>query len=409
MENEVKELLTKLEASTNEIAKLKSEYETAIAKKAGTEDLEAIKAEVATKTEQIKKLSEQLDAIEAKGKIEGSGKKETVLQKLTLGFDSVKDQLADLQSQKTNSVNFNIKAASDIVSIANAYTGSTVGLTSWDNEFARIPRRSPFLRQIIRTRPTIGLYVAWAEQLASEGNAANTAESAAKAQVSMKWVEASMKVKKITAYMKTSKESLADVAFAAAEINDELIYKLNVQLDAGILSGAGTGELLKGILTYTSAFSVTGTVLQDAIAAANQYDVVRAAVGLIASNGKGEFMPNYLLVNPLDAVLFDTQKGDNNHYVLPPFITASGTIIAGVQMVENTGITPGTYVVGDFNKSVLAVREEVNINLGYENDDFTKNLVTVLGEMRAAHYIKANHTGAFVKGTFATDMAALAV
>lgn len=409
MELEVKDLVAKLDEAANELGKMKAEHEKALKGMASIESMDAIKADVVAKTEQIKKLSEQLDTIEAAGKLQMNGKKETVLEKLTKGFKDNESAITSMVSASNASVNFNMKAASDIVSITNAYTGGTYGITEWDNEYARIARRMPFLRQLVRVRPTTGMYVAWAEQLLSEGNAANTAESAAKAQVSMKYVEATSKVRKITAYMKTSKENLQDVAFAAAEINDELIYKINLQLDSGLLSGAGTGELLKGIQTYTTAFAVAGTILADAITAATEYDVIRAAVGLIASNGKGEYSPNYVLVNPLDMVLIDTLKGSNNHYVLPPFIAANGTTIAGVQVVENTGITAGTYLVGDFNKSVLAIREEVNINLGYENDDFTKNLVTVLGEMRATHYIKANHTGAFVKGTFATDKALLAV
>jgi hypothetical protein len=34
-------------------------------------------------------------------------------------------------------------------------------------------------------------------------------------------------------------------------------------------------------------------------------------------------------------------------------------------------------------------------------------LVTILAEMRAVHYIKSNHTAAFVKGTFSTAKTAL--
>ncbi len=49
----------------------------------------------------------------------------------------------------------------------------------------------------------------------------------------------------------------------------------------------------------------------------------------------------------------------------------------------------------------------MNIQVGYVNDDFTKNLVTILAEMRAVHYVKSNHYGAFVKGDFATAIAAL--
>ena len=33
---------------------------------------------------------------------------------------------------------------------------------------------------------------------------------------------------------------------------------------------------------------------------------------------------------------------------------------------------------------------------GLENDDFTKNLRTVIGEMRLHQWVSANHSGAFI-------------
>ena len=42
------------------------------------------------------------------------------------------------------------------------------------------------------------------------------------------------------------------------------------------------------------------------------------------------------------------------------------------------------------------------MRLGWENDDFSKNIVTVLAEKRLMAYIKAQYKTAFVKDTFAT-------
>ncbi len=47
------------------------------------------------------------------------------------------------------------------------------------------------------------------------------------------------------------------------------------------------------------------------------------------------------------------------------------------------------------------------MKVGYENDDFTKNLMTILVEARTVHYIKNNHLNAFVQGDFATAIAAI--
>jgi hypothetical protein len=78
-----------------------------------------------------------------------------------------------------------------------------------------------------------------------------------------------------------------------------------------------------------------------------------------------------------------------------------------MRVVANSGVAVGDFLVGDFKKDILAIREGINIQIGYENDDFTKNLVTILGELRAVNYIKANHVNAFTKGTFATVITAI--
>ena len=49
----------------------------------------------------------------------------------------------------------------------------------------------------------------------------------------------------------------------------------------------------------------------------------------------------------------------------------------------------------------------VAVQMGYENDDFTKNLVTILAEARAVHYVKTNHLAAFVYGDFSDAITAL--
>ena len=53
------------------------------------------------------------------------------------------------------------------------------------------------------------------------------------------------------------------------------------------------------------------------------------------------------------------------------------------------------------------MREDLNIQVGYINDDFTRNMMTVLAEARACFFVKSNDVNAFIKGTFAADRAAL--
>jgi hypothetical protein len=61
----------------------------------------------------------------------------------------------------------------------------------------------------------------------------------------------------------------------------------------------------------------------------------------------------------------------------------------------------------DSTKGNLRIKEDVTIDIGYENDDFTKNLVTVLAEARLVQRVKSNHYGAFVYGDFSDAITAL--
>jgi hypothetical protein len=59
------------------------------------------------------------------------------------------------------------------------------------------------------------------------------------------------------------------------------------------------------------------------------------------------------------------------------------------------------------SKSNYRVRRDLSIVIGRDADDLTKNLYTVVAEIRGCHYIKNNHVGAFVKGTFSTAITAI--
>ena len=65
------------------------------------------------------------------------------------------------------------------------------------------------------------------------------------------------------------------------------------------------------------------------------------------------------------------------------------------------------YYWTEFDKAFLVEKDGVKYDLGYENDDFTKNFVTLRAEWRGAVVVKTNDRTAFVKGTFSTAIASL--
>lgn len=376
------------------------------------DELTAIKSDLAS----VKEMAEKNDLTEVKttiAKIEGlvEGLKEQKVEPTsvvkTLGeavanaYEKSIDAIKALGSGQT--IALDIKAAGTMT-IDNNYSGGTVGLSALEPGLTRVQRRKAFLRQLINVAGTISRYVVWIEQANPDpGVAGMTAEGTEKTQTDFDLVERSSEVKKISAYIKVSKEMLADIAFMRGEINAELMELVQLKLDEQILLGDGTGSNLTGIdlnATPWAAGSFAST-----IPSANNTDVLRVAIAQIAGLN---FEANYIVLNPADAAALELTKTLTAEYTYPVnLMYGMPKTIYGVPVIENNLVPAGTFYVGDFSKSNLRVREDMNIQVGYVNDDFTKNLITILCEARAAHFVKVNHYGAFVKGDFAVAKAAL--
>ena len=412
-EEEFKALIAKIEKAMGEKmdTKLKESF-----KEVSPEVLKAISDNSVELNKNLEKSNEEL----IKTQKTQAGMIEELVSKLNDSRKgdtlSMKEQVHNLLSEnkekltamkngdsKTN-IRMTVKAAGDMT-----ITGNTTGqIPQADREsgITRVVRRQPFIIELVNVGSITSNLWEWVQQANPDGDAAMTAEGAAKAQIDFDLVLASATVRKVTAYIKVSKEMLDDVPLMESEINQELTEVINLKVDAQLLSGDGLGQNLVGIEENAVAF-VPGTF---ATGQANEViepinaDVLRVAINQIAI---AQFQANYILMHPSDATAMDLSKGSDGHYIMPPFTTSANTIVKGIPIISNTGITEGEYLVGDFSKSGVRIREGLVFDVGYENDDFTKNFVTILAEARLVQRVKSNHYPAFVKGNFATDKAAI--
>ena len=371
-----------------ELEALKSELTTMVGKQDNTEMKTA-----------IAKLEGTIEGMK-EAKLVGEGSFKNIGDAI---FKAYSDNIDKIKGNSGGVIDLNVKVAGTMTINGN-YSGGVIALTELEQGVTRIVRRAPFLRQIVNAGVTLSKYITYIEQTNPDGGADMTAEGSLKNQADFDLVERQAVTQKVTAFIKVSKEMIQDLPFMQREINTELMELVALKLDAQILSGDGIGNNLVGILQ--NAVSWTAGTFALTVVLPNELDVLRVAIAQVEV---ALFQVNYILMHPTDIAKFDVNKTSAGEYTQPMIYTDLNGVkrYNGIEIISNTGIAVGTFLVGDFTKSNLRIREEMNIQVGFVNDDFTKNLFTVLAEARATHYVKTNHYGAFVKGTFSTAKTAL--
>ena len=370
-------------------------------KKDGTLSAE-IKSEVVRLANELKSLKEVAPVAQFK----------SVEQDLAEQLSLKKSEIDSIKDGDSKKIVLSVKAAATMTT-GNVTAVGTGGLSMLLNQFEAgitpLPRSAPFFADLFASAPTSGNTISYAEMKNPDGGAGMTGEGSAKTQADFDLVEAKTNVRKITSYIKTSKEALDDIPALAGEINNELVTLIKLKKDSEVLSGAGTGNTLSGVITNATAF--TGGALALAVVTPNNYDVLVAGITQIAtaeviSGQPAGFMANVIVMNPSDVALMKLTKDANKNYIFPVTLPGS-TSVMEVPVISNARMTAGDFLIMDSSKGNLRIKEDITLSVGYENDDFTKNLVTILAEMRLAFYIKSQHVKAFVKGTFSTAITAL--
>jgi HK97 family phage major capsid protein len=345
----------------------------------------------------IAKMEGKLEAINEKAITKITPK--NLAQSLSMAFA---EKHADIQNSINDGKVFNleVKAAGD-TTITGDYTGN-VALSVLEPGVNRPKRQVVKVRNIVNAGTTTSKFVTYVAQTTTS-TSVWTAEGVAKTVIEPKYEEISEEVKKIAGTIRISKEMLADLAFIQSEINTDLMESIEAAIENSLINGAG-GADLNGLLSIAQVF-VPGT-FAGSVVNANLSDVIRIAISQIQD---ANFEPTHVVLNPADFAAMQLTKTNTGEYTYPMFLMdANGQhLVANLPVVTTSYMAAGTYLVGDFSKSNVRVREGVNMQVGYVNDDFQRNMVTILAEARLVHYVKANDANAFVYGDISTDIAAI--
>lgn len=251
----------------------------------------------------------------------------------------------------------------------------------------RLENRPLTVRDLITVVPIGTDAVEWVREASRISNAAPVAEATAltgssgvKPEGGFTFTIESDTVKTIAEWVPATRRILSDVPQLRGMIDAYLTDDIALELEDQVVAGAGTGENFLGILNdpgiQTQAAPGAGQTIVDTL---------RIARRKIQITGRSN--PTGLLVNPVDLESIDLLKWGgatpSGYVAAGPFGPQGVDRIWGVPVVESEAIPSGTMLMGDFRRAVLFDREQTNITVGTVNDDFIRNIVRVLAEMRA--------------------------
>jgi len=121
-----------------------------------------------------------------------------------------------------------------------------------------------------------------------------------------------------------------------------------------------------------------------------------------------EYSATAAFINPADGAAMDMPKSSEGIYLLPPFMSANGTVVKGVKVYESNLVTAGDLLVGDFSKDALFMKRGIEIKIFEQNEnDALYDRKTITASLRAVNRIKQPDYNAFVYDSFADIISAI--
>jgi HK97 family phage major capsid protein len=390
---EIKELNEALVTATDEI---KGSLETQAKEvKAIQDTAEVVAKEVKSSIDgvstEVKAVDARMTALEVKSNRPIVGE---LMEQKSAGMQFVEsDEYKNRSGFKTN--HFELKQNLITKDISNGGASAGPLTTQFRNPtIFRDPNRQVLIRDLLTTIPiTDSAVEVMRELLFTNAAAPQTAELAAKAKSNITYSQATYVVQTMAHYIIASRQILSDVPRLQAEIDNRLMYGLDLLSDAQLLLGDGTGVNLLGLLVDTdvptlgASAAETGTIWVD---------FIRSGVTALQL---ANYNATAVIVSPADWEILETSKGTDGHYIWATVPQGGEARMWRIPVVVSNGMPEGTFLMGDFAMgATIYDRQQKSVFTADQHADlFIKNGIAILAEERLAFAIE--RPNAFVKGT----------
>lgn len=313
----------------------------------------------------------------------------------SLGEQFVNNEAVRAFLAKTNprgrvDVTFNA-AITSVTTDTDGAAGDLVGTTRLPGVVA-LPQRRMTVRDLLSPGRMDGSTLEYVKETGFTNKAAPVAENAVKPESSMKFDLVTTSAKVIAHWVKASRQILDDASQLQSIVDQRLRYGLAYVEEQQLLNGDGTGQNLLGIVpqasAYTAPITVSGATIIDQIRLA----LLQAELAEYPSTG--------IVMNPKDWTRVELLKDNQGRYIIGNPQGNAAASLWGIPVVATQAMQEDKFLAGAFRLGAqLFDRWETRVEVSTENqDDFIRNMVTILAEERLA--LAVYRPEAFVYGDF---------
>ena len=254
------------------------------------------------------------------------------------------------------------------------------------------PERKLTIRDLLMPGQTDSSAITYMRETGFTNNAAPQAKQGdKKAQSDITFNRKTENVETIAHFIKVAKQILNDASMLASSIDQRLMYGLKLKEEGQLLNGDGLNGNLHGIIPQATAFS-------NPAAAVTKYTIIDQMRLAMLQAILAEYPASGHVLNPIDWATMELLKDNEGRYIIGQPQGETNPTLWRLPVVETQAIAPTKFLTGAFNMAAqIFDAEDASIEVGFENDDFTRNLLTILCEERLA--LAVYRPEAFIYGT----------
>lgn len=357
----------------------------------------------------LENLQKQLDAVEVKMAKPGSAPEQKSFATEMKENESVQRLIRDRKGRAVVTFkglrDFEAKTTMTTSAISTSGNDSaTSGVLMFDRTPGVVApaRKKLFLGDLLTRIPTEFNAIDYVKVETDVVKASPQVEAASKYENALSFTTASANVRTIATWIRASKQILSDFKGLEAFVRSSLGYSVKLEEETQLIAGDNTGENLNGLLTQASAFNTGLLVATDGWEYADQ--IGRTIQQIELAN---EMEPSFVVLPPSIWWSIRLQKTSTGEYVYGNPAQGDGQFnLFGLQPIRSNVISNTKFLVGSAapTAAVIRDREEMTVELSTEdNDNFTKNMVTIRAEERVALVVM--RPASYITGTFSQSPA----